>query len=156
MRDKVSALEEELKKQRSTRDLENTLRLIARSIDEGKYTHEQLVRMLEHYRRVPDGISGSGGNAPPPSPELFRLHMHIHEPSRIAFSQHAIEQMKARRVSITDVYETIFRSVGASQATLMRETGSDGKYVVRGQDNLRVVFVPSKESITVLTVYAKS
>ncbi|MBI3703817.1 MAG: DUF4258 domain-containing protein [Rhizobiales bacterium] len=114
------------------------------------------MRALEHYRRLPDGISGSSGNAPPPSPELFRLNMLIREPSKIVFSVHAIEQMRERQVSITDIYEMIFQSIGASTATLQREMGSDGKYVVRGPDKLRVVFKPSNESIKVLTVYHKA
>jgi 5-methylcytosine-specific restriction endonuclease McrA len=153
IRDKIPALEEALQKQKSSRDLENTLRLIQRSIDQGKFTPDELMRQLDFLRRVPDGIKGSSPSAPPPSPEVSRLDMDIWDPSRILFTRHAMAQLQERNMGIHDIYLAIYRSIHSSSADMKREP--NGHYVVRGRDNLRVVFELTADAVTIQSVFKK-
>jgi hypothetical protein len=153
IRDKIPALEEALQKQKSARDLENTLRAIQRSIDQGKYTSEELMRQLDFLGRVPDGIKGSSPKAPPSSPEADRLHMNIRNPSKILFTRHAQNQLREHNMGIRDVYVAIYKSVEGARADMRREP--NGQYVVRGRDNLRVVFELTSDAVTIQSLFKK-
>jgi hypothetical protein len=56
-------------------------------------------------------------------------------------------------MGIRDVYVAIYKSVEGSSADMRREP--NGQYVVRGRDNLPVVFQLTPDAVTIQSVFKK-
>lgn len=154
IRDKIPALDDALQKQRSSRNLESTLRLIARSVDSGNYTYEELERGLEFQQKFPNGIHGSSPAAPPRSPEYKRLNMMMHEPSHLIFTEHALQQLHRRDLTLRDIYKAISVGIHNKSAQIKREP--TGRYVVLGKDELRIVFEIFPDRVLITSVFNSS
>jgi hypothetical protein len=149
---KIPAVQEALEKQRAARDLENVLRVIQHSLDQGKFTHEELTRQIEFLKRVPDGIRGASRSFPA-SPEVAALKMDIREPSRILLTRQAMDDLRQHDMDIRDIYVALYRTIAGSAADMRRTP--DGMYIVKGPKGLRVAFRPAKGSFSVESVFAK-
>jgi len=151
---RIPALEDALEKRRSEQDLDTTLRFIGRAIENGKYTREELLIGLQYLELFGGGILGHAPGMPAPSPE-WPKYGQLNDKHGVIFTEHALKAMSARDITVTNVARAIHHSVRLSRITAQRSTKHDGAYVVRGQNNLRIVFRFDGSQIVVTSVFWK-
>ncbi|WP_165422250.1 HNH endonuclease [Rhizobium ruizarguesonis] len=66
---KLPMVEELIKKAKEDWELDKVLRTIAKAVDGGNVTHDDIIKHVEFMKRFPHGIRGSRVPAPPASPE---------------------------------------------------------------------------------------
>jgi hypothetical protein len=151
---RLPALEAALEKKRSERELDTTLRFIARAIENGTYTSEQLLAGLRALEQFPDGILGHAPGAPVPSPEWPKYGV-FSEEHQIIFTEHALERIKERDITVIDVTQALQRSIQRGDVSVLRSAESEKAYVVRGDRNLRIVYRLEETQVVVTSVMWK-
>lgn len=111
---KLRTVRELVLKAKQAWDLDKVLRTIARGVEDGKYSHEELEKRIEIMRRFPHGISGAGGRLPPASPEEKAMGIKFSGPRiTMKISPEAAARLKAAGLSYAEVAKRIERSVTA-------------------------------------------
>lgn len=146
-------LEAAIEKKRTERDLESTLRFIARAIDKGKYSPEELNSGIRLLMQSLDRISVSSPVAVPASPETIKYGIKISDQTQIIWTHHALMQMSSRNFTIQEITRAIFEHGRVSKIHTHKLAGHDSTYVIRAPGNLRVVFKPLEDGVKILTVF---
>ncbi len=149
---KIQKIRELLEEKRHARDLDNTLRHIARSIEQGKYDAAELRQGLEAIQKYPNGIRGSKSSAPPRSPEDRIDNLNIRDDFELRVTAYAWERMRERRISLRSLNKIILSSIKTGDF-LIHSTHKNARttYSVCA-DDLVVVFGFDDEKVTIITV----
>jgi hypothetical protein len=156
VRDRIVDVELRLHKRAQERSLDNVLRYIARSLDAGEFTREQLLNGLKALEKFPDGIWGASPLAPPNSPEVSKLRMNISDRSKILWSRDALEALDRFQVNAEIVNRHIYDAVRADLFNVRKLPGAHPLYALRLQRGfLRIVFEPREEGTIVHRLYTR-
>lgn len=151
---KVPLLEERLQKKGKERSLDQTLRCIIRSVEAEKFTDEDLIKHLEFYRKHPNGISGSSGNAPPASPEERAWGMHIAINEGIIWTDESMNELQKLNLDAEHINNLIFNTViSRSKFEIKKLNGTD--FILRFMPNYRITFRLTDKGVMVLSIYSK-
>lgn len=147
IRDRIPQLEEALKKQRAERDLEDILREITRALGKGKYSSQELIRRLEE-------LHEGTGRALATTLKQPRITFHDDDirSNRISFTNHALQSLSDRGVSLEDVYQALLGGVKKLRETAKVDPNRPDKFVVRGANRVRVIYTLRNDQITVISV----
>jgi hypothetical protein len=152
IRGKLPQLDEALRRQRSERNLEDTLREATRSIERGNFSARDLIsRLMAAYKITDDAFAEA--LAPPVSTKV-RIKFHDQtKPGRLFFTTHALESMSNRGFSFADVNTALFEGIKTTTKTpITADPKRPDRFIIRGQNNLRVTYAVSDDKIKVLTV----
>jgi hypothetical protein len=143
---KLPKLDENLKKKKEDRSLEYFLMGVARSLEKGNFSSEELLRQVEklvqNAKRERD-------------PNLTHLEIgRIWAKSQsLGFTEHARQSMRARRYQNEDVFIAVFKGLMTGKATAVRVANQSNRYRIDGPDDLRVVFAIFDSTIVILSVF---
>lgn len=150
--DRLARLGQSLERRRTERDLDNTLRHIARSIEANRFTREELLNGLDFARRMPGGIYGASPTAPPPSPEERHGGSRIRDESRIIWTQRAVNDMTNLNLNAGELNDLLYLGVKDGLLNVKKLTFREDLFAARIGHRLRVVFMPGTNGTTVLRV----
>ncbi|MGB5901716.1 MAG: hypothetical protein WBH00_02605 [Xanthobacteraceae bacterium] len=154
--EKLPALQEAIDRKRQDRDLDNTLRHIARSLDSGRFSHEDLLKGIDILRKFPNGISGSSPSARPASPELREANIQFSSVSRLHWMPEAKAAMSENGYSADRVNNMIYHAVMDGLLAAKRIAGVTAPtYRLRIAPDLRVVFTVTEDTVHVVSVHRK-
>jgi hypothetical protein len=143
---RIPAVKEFFAKRRAERDLDTTLRYIARSIEAKKFSSEELIKGLEWLRKFPGGIRGRGSAGPPESPEE-REGIYLPDRTEIVWSRHATERAVQRDISATTVYEAL------KNGKLLASGLSEKSVYSLQFGNMSVIYRVDENRVTILSVH---
>lgn len=153
---KLPALRAAIERKRQDRDLDNTLRHIARSLDKGLFSPDDLMQGIEIIRKHPNGICGSSPNAPPASPEVRTANIHFSRVAQLRWAPDALASMNKSGYSVDQVNDMIYSA--AQNGSLMAKRILLGKwpaYEVRVRPDARVIFSIVDDVLVVCSFYRK-
>jgi hypothetical protein len=152
VREQIPALVEYLEKRRREKNLDQTLRYIARSVEANKYTPEELMAGLNLIKKLPDGIRFSAPGGPPKSPELGP-GMYIDENQRIIWLPKALKVAEAHKLDANIINMLIYKSVETKHVNIQKlKGGTNNTYILRASFDLRIIFNPREEGVFILAI----
>jgi hypothetical protein len=140
----------ELERKRVSRDLDAILRLIQRSIDDGKFSATDIARSIGFFEQHPDGLHGaSGRDKAPPSPETRFSGMHFLDDGEVLLSPAAKSDFDRLGYSLEDVLHYLrgYGSVGALEAKRLVGDTQTPVYSLRVSKDLRLIFTPESDRV---------
>jgi 5-methylcytosine-specific restriction endonuclease McrA len=143
---KLPKLTENLKKKREDRSLEYFLRGVARSLDKGVFTPEELVRQVQ---KLVDNAQRDRD----PNLTNFEVGRIWARAKPLGFTEHARRSMEEGRYLNSDLFEVLFESLMHGKATAVRVAGQSNQYLIEGPDNLRVMFSIFDSTVVILSVF---
>ena len=152
---RIPQLQAGLARMRQERDLDNTLRHIARSLEANRFTPEELLKGLDFVRRMPGGIYGASPSAPPSSPEERRGGTRIRDESRIMWTEAALDDMRALKLNAGELNDLLYRSVQAQSFDVKKLALNDDLFELRAAPEIRLIFKSEISGTTVLQVLSK-
>ncbi|MCP1848400.1 MULTISPECIES: HNH endonuclease [unclassified Bradyrhizobium] len=143
---KLPILEANRQKKREDRSLEFILRAVARSLDKGAFSSEELLNQIQKV------VANAERDH---DPSVARL-----EPGRIwahakplGFTQQARQRMEARRFAANDVAQVVLEGFIGGSATARKIPSQIGQYLIEGPDDLDVEFAIEGATVVVLSVF---
>lgn len=146
---KKSALENALKEQKAERTLDSILREIARSIDGGVFTRDDLMERLKD-----DRVSRWVPNFPSaPTVSQLNVELRSDDPATIALSSHARRMLESRGVPLDSLVSILTSNVLRVRATEKNaERVSAGRIYQVAAENLRILFKILEDRVVVTSI----
>lgn len=154
--EKLPLLRAAIDRKRQDRDLDNTLRHIARSLDKGLFSPDDLLKGIEIIRKHPNGIHGSSPNAPPASPETREAEIRFSRVGQLRWAPDASASMLKNGYSADQVNDMIYRALKngsiMAERVLVKERPT---YMIRVRPDVRVVFSVVDDFLLVTSFHRK-
>ncbi len=152
---KVPILRKNIEQKRMERDLDTTLRFIARSISAEKFSYENLVKRLEIQKRFPNGIFGASPSAPPMSPETIASGIRFQENEGIIWAGSALKDSLMLGLNAGAINDRIYEEVMRGKSYYSIKKISPSEFLLKLGSNIRMVFQEIEGRVTVLSVHRK-
>ena len=150
VRDRIPQLKEALKQQRAERDLEDILREIARAVEKGRYSPNDLISRLEELRKRSERALAETLKQPASTPG--RITFQDGAPSKkMLFSFHALGAMREREMTVQQVYGALFSGIREPKAAA-RLSGRPDTFSARGLNGIEVIYEVHDNQILIRSV----